>query len=513
MSNPVLTESDLFTPDTAAQWNTTLLANADALKLTTSAWQAGGPTRTTFAVVGNVMMLEDVAISLLNQGGFLDFAATGTVVYTDPVTGLLVTAYVTPDPSNPAQNPAGTPGALDVLASSVYNVTRIWASGAGGEMGLLNTSATTYGPFAVGAYHVSQPSAAGSPTYSNTASLTIAPSVAVGGTITGVVAAAGLIKVTTSGAHGRATGDHVAISGVTGVTPLASPTVWIVTVVDATHVTLDGSTFAGAYTGGGVMYTPTVAPFIADALGTASNAATANVITQATTSLIGVVVANFGPFTGTNTESNIALAARCRLKLQSLSPNGPRGAYQFFALSSTTFAPLLSPPQIVGSAITRAFVQTDKTTGTVTTTIANAGGAPTADDRTAVEAVIQAYCVPDAVTSIVQSATNRSVTAAVTIYCPASFSATATAVAQVAIEAYFAIFPIGGITDPGGASNVIPLQGMLGALATALTASNVPYQDLSGTLNGVAANLQLLLVPTPEVAILSATPSVTVVPS
>ena len=61
----------------------------------------------------------------------------------------------------------------------------------------------------------------------------------------------GLIKITTSSAHGLTTGDYVTIEGVTG-TVEANQTAYI-TVVDSTNFTIDDSTFENAYVSGGVV--------------------------------------------------------------------------------------------------------------------------------------------------------------------------------------------------------------------------------------------------------------------
>jgi hypothetical protein len=63
---------------------------------------------------------------------------------------------------------------------------------------------------------------------------------------------AGLIKVTSNG-HGLATGRTVYISGVLGTTEANSVSPQTITVVDANNFTLDGSTFANAYTSGGAI--------------------------------------------------------------------------------------------------------------------------------------------------------------------------------------------------------------------------------------------------------------------
>ena len=62
----------------------------------------------------------------------------------------------------------------------------------------------------------------------------------------------GLIRIT-SVAHGRATNDKVYVSGVGGV-PNATGG-WIVSVIDANTIDLQGSTFAGAFTSGGTTRT------------------------------------------------------------------------------------------------------------------------------------------------------------------------------------------------------------------------------------------------------------------
>lgn len=59
----------------------------------------------------------------------------------------------------------------------------------------------------------------------------------------------GLIRITTGAAHGRTTGDKIFISGVTGTTEANGG--WIVTVIDATTVDLQSSTFTNTYVSGG----------------------------------------------------------------------------------------------------------------------------------------------------------------------------------------------------------------------------------------------------------------------
>lgn len=75
-------------------------------------------------------------------------------------------------------------------------------------------------------------------------------------TITGAANnGSGLIRITTSSAHGYNTGDQVAIAQVAGTTEAnnasASNAVWTITVIDSTHFDLQGSTFTHTYTSGG----------------------------------------------------------------------------------------------------------------------------------------------------------------------------------------------------------------------------------------------------------------------
>lgn len=59
----------------------------------------------------------------------------------------------------------------------------------------------------------------------------------------------GVIRITTSGAHGYTTGDYIAIRAVGGTYEAIDD--WQVTVIDATNFDLDGSVFTNTYTSGG----------------------------------------------------------------------------------------------------------------------------------------------------------------------------------------------------------------------------------------------------------------------
>jgi hypothetical protein len=372
-----LSITDLFTPAlsgvgaTAAAtpppgtWYAILLQNAATLGLPTTSWQPGDPTRTILAVTANSLAAGDGLVSLIAQGGFLDYAASGTVTYTAP-DGTTVTTPVTPDPSIPAQNPTGALGWLDVLASSVFQQSRILATYATGQLYLANTSGSTYSLDA-GTFHVgNQLSGA---TYTNQAALTIPGASSVGGALTGV--SGNPITVTTTTPHGLLTGAVVLVTGVLGDTNANG--FWSVQAPNANTLVLLGSLSNGTWTSGGTVYSTVSALFAADVAGPTGTSAP-GAIQQVITTEQGVSCYNVGEFVGNLAESNTALASRCRLGLQALSVGGPGGKYQYFALQAVNLLALESPPVSI-NAITRVVVQSSPITGITQFVIANAQGA------------------------------------------------------------------------------------------------------------------------------------------
>jgi surface protein len=92
----------------------------------------------------------------------------------------------------------------------------------------------------------------------------------------------GLIRITTSTAHGMVTGNKVFISAVTGTTEANG--LWTVTLVNATQVDLQGSTFSNAYISGGVFRTGygwTIADGLLVVSGTSNSAGLIRVTTSA----------------------------------------------------------------------------------------------------------------------------------------------------------------------------------------------------------------------------------------
>ena len=352
------------TPPTGT-WLSQMLANAVTLQLQTSSWQVGGVARTIFAITSQLFAQADSAVSIMAQGGFLDFAASGTVSST-AVNGVTVVQPVSPDPSVAGQNPNGVVTWLDVLSDSVYNVQRIGAQQAPGSIAIANSTTNTYGPYAAGTYHVGNPTSGAG--YSNVASLTISASQFVGGSVS-FASNTGPITITTASAHGLTSSNVVQIAGVLGNT--AANGMWTITVLTTTSFLLNGSNGSGAYTSGGTTNVCTVAAFVADLAGPGGTSAP-SAITQATSVLSGVAVSNPAAFFGQGYESNVSVAARCRLKIQSLAPNGAAGAYKYFALTASQILAAQTPAVILSAPITRVLVSA--LAGVVTTTIANAAG-------------------------------------------------------------------------------------------------------------------------------------------
>jgi Baseplate J-like protein len=506
-----LSIQDVQTPQAAADWFGRMLSDSASVGLKTSSWQSGAISKSVLVVAAYTMQFADAHSAAVAQGGFLDFASTGTVTYTD-ANGLQITEPVTPE---------GGPGWLDILVDSLYDEQRILEGFAGGLYALTNTTGATYAGFAAGTFHVSDPSNGQS--YSTTVALSIPPSPVVGGTIATVTDYFGQIEIGTSAAHGLTTGAVVTVLGVAGVPSLAGATSWRVTVLDATHLVLDGSVSGGTYTTGGTLRTPTLTTVTADVVGTTGNSLdatgipAANTVTQLVTSLVGVTGANVDPYFGTDRESNVALAARARLKLQSLSVGGPKGAYEFFALSAVKYAAKLNPPLKLGSAVTRVRKVVDLASGDVYTFCANPSGPSSPQDVAAVDAVQQAFAVPEAVTSTAAAATRKNATVASTVWLPAAYvTETTRKLFEAAVQSYFQTLQIGGVSDPQGSyQNIVPLEGIDGAIFDAAQFARIPIQNVATTINGIAQDLVLNVLVAfldVEVAVLSpAVPSITLV--
>jgi hypothetical protein len=192
---------------------------------------------------------------------------------------------------------------------------------------------------------------------------------------------------------------------------------------------------------------------------------------------------------GANAESNGALLTRGQSKLGTLSsiqqiptstpppaaPGGAPGAYDFVARSipqagssSTVY------PYTVTSPITRTSVA--GINGFLTIFVANAAGGPITSDVNAVNAAIQALCVPQGVRALVLGAVNLAVNITYTVYVRAAGALpTMTILANVAgaLATYFASIPISGAT--GASTGIVPLAELTETIMTAANGVDLTY--------------------------------------
>lgn len=387
-----LSVPDLFTPapsgigpfgnvpqvPPAGTWLGVMLSLAAQVGLPTTSWQSGDPERTILAIEAVTFSMSDVNISIIAQGGFLQSAASGTVTYTTN-DGTTVTIPVTPDPSNAAQNPTGALGWLDLLTDSNYDVQRLEASFAAGQLAVANTTAGTRGPYSPGTYHVAN--VVTGATYANTATLSIPTSIIAGGggAVTGVTPGIQTTLVQTGAPHGLAPNNavYIAIPVTAGVSGLAGVFALVVSVTATSFQVALGS--SGTYTGGGQIYLCTVANMQADLVGIGSNAAPGSVTTTVTQNA-NVFASNVTAWSGSNWESNTSLANRAQLSLAAASPNGPSQAYIYFADTAAQLFTQTSPPTVWtathppyvltnGAVIANEFANPQ--TGIVTTVVAS----------------------------------------------------------------------------------------------------------------------------------------------
>lgn len=173
---------------------------------------------------------------------------------------------------------------------------------------------------------------------------------------------------------------------------------------------------------------------IADEAGSGSNTNT-GVTWTALTPLSGCVYSNAAPLIGADAESDEALRARCISKLDSLSPLGAPGAYDYFARSC-------------GQGVTRTLITA--TSGVVSAVVGTASGPIGSTELAAVNLAIQANAVPLGTTCTVSSAIALPIEVIANVFVNATSKIDLelqTAI-NTALTAWMAARPIGG--DYGG---------------------------------------------------------------
>lgn len=219
-------------------------------------------------------------------------------------------------------------------------------------------------------------------------------------------------------------------------------------------------------------------PVEAVELGSASNAGP-DEIDQLETTLLGVTVVGSTAAFGTDLETDAHLRVRCREKLGSLSPNGPRDAYGFAARGATDAkgnAIGVTQVRLVPDGIGGIDVYVATASGTVT-------GDP-ADPNTDLGAVAKALASlaqPEGVTLRVHSATALAIAVTYELWVRETEETDAELeeAGEDAIAAFLAAQPIGGAVIPGQPGRVYH-QGISAAIHGALPAG--AFVDIDVTL-------------------------------
>lgn len=197
--------------------------------------------------------------------------------------------------------------------------------------------------------------------------------------------------------------------------------------------------------------------------GGSASTATSNTITELVSPLIGVTVTNAEAFVGTDEESDEELRRDCRAALGALSPFGASDAYRFFAkyvpgaVPGDPFKALLDAD---GNAIgiNRVNVITPNFTGLVKVIVATPSGDVPGDVLTEgtplyiVDRNLKKYATPATVTEQTFNADEVNFIVIYSVLADAASGLTSTQVKAkiaAALTAYFAEFPIGGVTSNG----------------------------------------------------------------
>lgn len=197
-----------------------------------------------------------------------------------------------------------------------------------------------------------------------------------------------------------------------------------------------------------------VVPVQALELGSDSNALS-GAINTLETALTGVTVTNPSALVGEDPETDPQLRARCLAKLGTLSPNGPRAAYRFQALSARTTGG-------IGAGVTRVTTIADGT-GHVAVYVATGSGGVTGvvgDPSTplgAVDVAIRELVLPVGVSTTIASATPLVLAVTYEVWVRSTIGLTASEVAaqvETALAPFVGQLPIGGLRKFTGAGSV-----------------------------------------------------------
>ena len=187
-----------------------------------------------------------------------------------------------------------------------------------------------------------------------------------------------------------------------------------------------------------------------DITGTQADASP-NTVTILVSSLVGVTVTNPDPILGADDETTTALILRTRAKLASLSPLGPKDAYNYVVTTPFSSFPAIAGQTIddASSPITRSSTTSDPTTGFLSVYIANAEGAPVSGDVDLAQEAVDKWAEPLCDTATVIAASELSIDVTYTVNLQSSMtSAQVESLISLALSTYFAMLPIGGVVIP-----------------------------------------------------------------
>ena len=223
-------------------------------------------------------------------------------------------------------------------------------------------------------------------------------------------------------------------------------------------------------------------------VGTVTNAAPGKITVIVGPSMNGVTVTNPLAVLGANDETVDALVTRAREKLSSLSPDGPKEAYNYVAKSSEFSA--------TSTPITRSSTVADPLTGDISVYIATAAGAPISGDVAIVQAAIDHWAEPWCNNATAIAASNVTVNVTYEIWVKSKLSTTAieTAIAS-ALATFFSdptLNPIGGLIIPPATTGTVYVDSIataivetpnIGAIRVSVT---LPTADTAITVGQVA---------------------------
>lgn len=235
-----------------------------------------------------------------------------------------------------------------------------------------------------------------------------------------------------------------------------------------------------------------ILPIICEQPGSVGSA-TANTIVFQGNALPGVTVTNPAAVLGADREAADDYRSRCRIAPAAVSPNGPADAYRYISLGAQSDAAgnvfyfpvfangtalgvdtggnlnTFANPNGTSLGVARVYVSTSSTTGNVAVYFATTTGPVGGGVVTSLASLFNAVYWPDCTTRSFNAATATSVTVSATIKAKAGPGVSAASVAAniaTALANLFAVVPIGGYDQVGGAGTFY-LDEIRGVISTA----------------------------------------------